>query len=38
MQTILLVEDSKLLRISTERAMMKAGYSVISASDGDEAL
>ncbi len=38
MQTILLVEDSKLLRISTERAMMKAGYCVISACDGDEAL
>ena len=38
MRTILLVEDSKRLRTSTERAMMKAGYSVISASDGDEAL
>jgi len=38
MRTILLVEDCKRLRTSTERAMMKAGYSVISASDGDEAL
>ncbi len=38
MHTILLVEDSKFLRIATERSLMKAGYTVISASDGDEAL
>jgi CheY-like chemotaxis protein len=36
--TILLVEDSKFLRIATERSLMRAGYTVISASDGDEAL
>ena len=38
MHTILLVEDSKFLRIATERSLMRAGYTVISASDGDEAL
>jgi|SRR5450432_2993888 len=38
METILLVEDSKFLRIATERALTKAGYQVISAGDGEEAL
>jgi len=38
METILLVEDSKFLRIATERALSRAGYNVISASDGEEAL
>jgi chemosensory pili system protein ChpA (sensor histidine kinase/response regulator) len=38
METILLVEDSKFLRIATERALTKAGYRVISAGDGEEAL
>ncbi len=38
METILLVEDSKFLRIATERALAKAGYRVICACDGDEAL
>jgi CheY-like chemotaxis protein len=38
MPKILLVEDSKFLRIATERALARAGYSVISAADGDEAL
>src|SRR5258707_196931 len=38
MATILLVEDSKFLRIATERALAKAGYRVICAVDGDEAL
>jgi two-component system phosphate regulon response regulator PhoB len=37
-ETILLVEDSKLLRIATERLLSKAGYRVICAGDGDEAL
>jgi CheY-like chemotaxis protein len=35
---VLLVEDSKFLRISTERALTKAGYEVVCAGDGDEAL
>ena len=38
METILLVEDSTFLRIATERALTKAGYRVISAGDGEEAL
>jgi CheY-like chemotaxis protein len=35
---ILLVEDSKFLRLATERALGRAGYVVSSAGDGDEAL
>ncbi len=35
---ILLVEDSKFLRLATERALTRAGYEVTSASDGPEAL
>jgi CheY-like chemotaxis protein len=35
---ILLVEDSKFLRLATERALTRAGYDVTSAADGDEAL
>jgi CheY-like chemotaxis protein len=35
---ILLVEDSKFLRLATERALTRAGYRVNSARDGDEAL
>lgn len=35
---ILLVEDSKFLRMATERALARAGYEVSSASDGDEGL
>jgi CheY-like chemotaxis protein len=35
---ILLVEDSKFLRISTEHALSRAGYAMTSAVDGDEAL
>jgi len=38
METILLVEDSKFLRIATERALSKSGYKVICAGDGEEAL
>jgi two-component system, OmpR family, phosphate regulon response regulator PhoB len=34
----LLVEDSRFLRIATERILLKAGYRVICAGDGDEAL
>jgi CheY-like chemotaxis protein len=35
---ILLVEDSKFLRLATERALARAGYEVSSAPDGEEAL
>jgi CheY-like chemotaxis protein len=38
MTKILLVEDSKFLRMSTERALMRAGYQVSVAADGEEAL
>jgi CheY-like chemotaxis protein len=38
MKSILLVEDSKFLRIATERTLSKAGYNVATASDGEEAL
>jgi CheY-like chemotaxis protein len=35
---VLLVEDSKFLRIANERALSKAGYHVSTAADGEEAL
>ena len=35
---VLLVEDSKLLRLVNERALTKAGYTVSTAGDGEEAL
>src|SRR5579864_4540630 len=35
---ILLVEDSKFLRLATERALSRAGYLMSSACDGEEAL
>jgi CheY-like chemotaxis protein len=35
---ILLVEDSKFLRLATERALTRAGYEASSAIDGPEAL
>jgi CheY-like chemotaxis protein len=38
MTKILLVEDSKFLRLATERALTRAGYEVSSAQDGPEAL
>jgi CheY-like chemotaxis protein len=38
MMKILLVEDSKFLRLATERALLRAGYAVSSAADGEEAL
>ncbi|SPF42323.1 hypothetical protein SBA1_440021 [Candidatus Sulfotelmatobacter kueseliae] len=38
MTKILLVEDSKFLRLATERALTRAGYDVITAADGEEAL
>jgi CheY-like chemotaxis protein len=36
--TLLLVEDSKVQRIETERILHKAGYIVLNAGDGEEAL
>src|ERR1700722_6602027 len=38
MTKILLVEDSKFLRMATERALARAAYETSSASDGEEAL
>jgi CheY-like chemotaxis protein len=38
MTKILLVEDSKFLRLATERALARAGYEMTSAADGEEAL
>jgi CheY-like chemotaxis protein len=38
MKLILLVEDCRLLRAASEHALSKAGYSVIAAGDGEEAL
>ncbi len=35
---VLLVEDSKFLRVATERTLTQAGYEVICAGDGEEAL
>jgi len=35
---ILLVEDSKFLRMATERALARAGYEVLTAADGQSAL
>jgi CheY-like chemotaxis protein len=38
MTKVLLVEDSKFLRLATERALARAGYEVSAAVDGEEAL
>ena len=38
MQSILLIEDSRFLRIASERALVKAGYKVVSTDDGARAL
>ena len=38
MTKILLVEDSKFLRMATERALARAGYKVSTAMDGPRAL
>jgi CheY-like chemotaxis protein len=35
---ILLVDDSKFLRLATERALARAGYQVSAANDGEHAL
>ena len=38
MTKILLVDDSKFLRLATERALARAGYDVSVAHDGENAL
>lgn len=38
MALILLVEDSRFLRVASEHALTKAGFRVISTTDGEEAL
>ncbi len=38
MTRILLVEDSKFLRLATERSLAHAGYEVLTAADGESAL
>jgi CheY-like chemotaxis protein len=38
MKSILLVEDSRFLRVANERVLLRAGYSVMTAGDGEEAL
>jgi CheY-like chemotaxis protein len=35
---ILLVEDSKFLRMATERALARAGYAMSTAGDGEQAI
>lgn len=35
---LLLVDDSKFLRLATERALQRAGYDVFTATDGESAL
>jgi DNA-binding response OmpR family regulator len=35
---ILLVEDSKTIRMENERTLIKAGYEVVCAEDGEQAL
>src|SRR5215471_16889561 len=38
MTKILLVDDSKFLRMATERALARAGFSVITADDGGKVI
>jgi CheY-like chemotaxis protein len=38
MTKLLLIEDSKFLRVATGHALTRAGYNVTTASDGEEAL
>ena len=38
MKLILLVDDSRFMRMANEKALAKAGYSVFTARDGEEAL
>jgi CheY-like chemotaxis protein len=38
MKSILLVEDSKFFRLASQRALARAGYAIVSADDGEQAL
>jgi len=38
MKTILLIDDSRMMRTATERDLTRAGYRVISAADGEYGL
>lgn len=38
LKSILLVDDSKFMRRANEKALARAGYEVIAASDGEEVL
>jgi CheY-like chemotaxis protein len=38
MMKILLADDSKFLRMATERALARAGYTVVTACDGEQVL
>jgi CheY-like chemotaxis protein len=38
MKSILLIEDSRFLRLTAERALIRGGYNVVSTGDGGEAL
>jgi len=38
MRLVLLVDDSRFMRLANEKALSRAGYSVVTASDGEEAL
>jgi CheY-like chemotaxis protein len=36
--TVLLIEDSKFIRVTSQRELMRAGYSVVMAADGEQGL
>jgi CheY-like chemotaxis protein len=38
MDTVLLVEDNRLIKVVHERLLSRAGYKVVTAADGEEAL
>jgi CheY-like chemotaxis protein len=38
LKLVLLVDDSRFVRMATEKVLSRAGYSVVTASDGEEAL
>jgi CheY-like chemotaxis protein len=38
MQTVLVVEDNRLVKVVHERLLSRAGYKVVTAADGEEAL
>ncbi len=38
LKSILLVDDSRLIRMANQNALARAGYSIVTAGDGEEAL